>query len=71
MKEERKMYDTHMHTKPFSTDSEMKLDEVLNKTKETGLKVVLIFRLPMYINLMQLLIFKLMDHIGIINFCSV
>lgn len=35
------MYDTHMHTKPFSTDSEMKLDEVLNKTKETGLKVVL------------------------------
>lgn len=25
------MFDTHMHTDPFSTDSKMKLDELLRK----------------------------------------
>lgn len=35
------MYDTHMHTKPFSTDSEMELSEVLRRKEESGLGIVL------------------------------
>lgn len=28
------MYDTHMHTRPFSTDSEMVLSEVLKRQED-------------------------------------
>lgn len=35
------MYDTHMHTKPFSTDSEMELSEVLKRKEESRLGIVL------------------------------
>ena len=35
------MYDTHMHTKPFSTDSEMELSEVIDRKKQMGLGIVL------------------------------
>ena len=35
------MYDTHLHTKPFSTDGEMVLAEVLMRKEETGLGIVL------------------------------
>lgn len=35
------MFDTHMHTDPFSTDSKMKLDELLRKKEESGLGIVL------------------------------
>lgn len=35
------MYDTHMHTKPFSADSHMELSEVLRRKKESGLGIVL------------------------------
>lgn len=35
------MYDTHMHTKPFSPDSHMELSEVLIRKKESGLGIVL------------------------------
>ncbi|MDO5392399.1 MAG: histidinol-phosphatase HisJ family protein [Eubacteriales bacterium] len=35
------MYDTHMHTKPFSTDSEMELSEVLKRKEESELGIVL------------------------------
>lgn len=35
------MYDTHMHTKPFSTDSEMVLSEVLKSQEELGIGIVL------------------------------
>ena len=36
-----KMFDTHIHTKPFSLDSEMELQEVMEKQRETGICVVL------------------------------
>lgn len=35
------MYDTHMHTRPFSTDSNMELSEVLKIQEESGLGIVL------------------------------
>ncbi len=35
------MFDTHMHTSPFSTDAGMKLPELLKRKQETGLGIVL------------------------------
>lgn len=35
------MFDTHMHTSPFSTDSQMKLDELLLRKEENHLGIVL------------------------------
>lgn len=35
------MFDTHMHTTPFSTDSTMNLDELLRKKEESDLGIVL------------------------------
>ena len=35
------MFDTHMHTTPFSTDSCMEIAEVLRKQRQNGLGVVL------------------------------
>lgn len=35
------MFDTHMHTFPFSSDSTMRLNEVLQKQKELSIGVVL------------------------------
>lgn len=35
------MYDTHMHTKPFSADGKMVISEVLKRQEETGLGIVL------------------------------
>lgn len=35
------MYDTHMHTSPFSTDSPMLIEEVLKKQKELSIGIVL------------------------------
>lgn len=35
------MFDTHMHTTPFSTDSQMTLDELLRKKEESHLGIIL------------------------------
>lgn len=35
------MFDTHMHTTPFSTDSQMKLDDLLRKKEESHLEIIL------------------------------
>lgn len=35
------MFDTHMHTTPFSSDSHMKMEEVLKRQQESGIGIVL------------------------------